>query len=82
MIVYILVINILVVLFLASQDRKGIIYQLSSYSLLILQLKAGVCTDMDDTESIKAAITEMDSNYEEYSQNAVDFYESFDVKKL
>ena len=55
-------------------DIPGLRYTIGQY-------KAGVCTDMDDTEAIKAAITEMDSNYEEYSQNAISFYESFDVKK-
>ena len=43
--------------------------------------KAGICTDLEDTECIKAAITEMESKYEEYSQNAVKYYESFDVRK-
>lgn len=55
-------------------DIPGLRYTIGQY-------KAGVCTDMDDTEAIKAAITEIDSNYEEYSQNAIAFYESFDVKK-
>ena len=55
-------------------DIPGLRYTIGQY-------KAGVCADMDDTEAIKAAITEMDSNYEEYSQNAIAFYVSFDVKK-
>lgn len=55
-------------------DIPGLRYTIGQY-------QAGVCTDMDDTEAIKAAITEMDANYEEYSQNAIAFYESFDVKK-
>lgn len=55
-------------------DIPGLRYTIGQY-------KAGVCTDMDDTESVKAAITEIDSNYEESSQNAIAFYESFDVKK-
>lgn len=55
-------------------DIPGLRYTIGQY-------KAGVCTDMDDTESIKAAIAKMDSYYEDYSQNAVVFYESFDVKK-
>lgn len=43
--------------------------------------KAGVCTDMDDTEAIKTALEKIDNNYEEYSHNAESYYESFDVKK-
>lgn len=46
------------------------------------QFKAGVCTDMDDTNAIKEAIREIDSNYEEYSRNARAFYESLDIKDL
>lgn len=56
-------------------DIPGLRYTIGQY-------KAGVCTDMDDTEAIKAAIAEMDSNYEEYSQNAVKYYESFNVKQI
>lgn len=55
-------------------DIPGLRYTIGQY-------KAGVCTDMDDTESIKAAIEEMDNNYEEYSKNARTFYDSYDIKK-
>lgn len=44
------------------------------------QYKAGVCTDMDDTECTKAAIKEIDLHYDEYSKNALTYYYSFDVK--
>ncbi len=54
-------------------DIPGLRYTIGQY-------KAGVCTDMDDTESVKAAIEEIDSNYEEYSQNARTFYDSYDIK--
>lgn len=55
-------------------DIPGLRYTIGQY-------KAGVCTDMDDTEAIKAAIKEIDNNYEEYLRNAEKYYESFDVKK-
>lgn len=54
-------------------DIPGLRYTIGQY-------KAGVCTDMDDTEAIKAAIKEIDNNYEEYSRNADKYYESFNVK--
>jgi glycosyltransferase involved in cell wall biosynthesis len=42
--------------------------------------EAGICTDMDDKGCIKAAIQKMDANYEYYSNNAIKFYNSFDIK--
>ena len=45
------------------------------------QYKAGICTDMDNTECIKAAIEEIDKHYDEYSKNALTYYNSFDVKE-
>ncbi len=44
------------------------------------QYKAGICTDMDDTECIKSAIKEIDKHYDEYSNNALSYYNSFEVK--
>lgn len=44
------------------------------------QYDAGLCTDMDDKDCIKAAIQKMDSNYEYYSTNALNFYNSYDIK--
>lgn len=41
---------------------------------------AGVCCDMDDKEAIKTAIKQIDKDYQEYSKNALVFYNSFDVK--
>ena len=55
-------------------DIPGLRYTIGQY-------KAGVCTDMDDTDSIKAAITEIDGNYEEYSKNAITFYNSCNIKQ-
>lgn len=46
------------------------------------QYKAGVCADLDDVESIQSAITEIDKRYDEYSQNAVTFYNSCDIKEI
>lgn len=45
------------------------------------QYKAGVCTDMNNTDCIKAAIEEIDKHYDEYSKNALTYYNSFDVKE-
>ena len=42
--------------------------------------EAGICTNLDDVESIKAAISSIDSNYDYYSQKALKYYESFDVR--
>lgn len=55
-------------------DIPGLRYTIGEY-------KAGVCTDMDNTECIKAAIEEMDKHYDEYSKNALTYYNSFDVKE-
>lgn len=45
------------------------------------QFHAGVCTDMDNTDCIKSAIQEIDQHYDEYSKNALTYYNSFDVKE-
>lgn len=55
-------------------DIPGLQYTIGQY-------KAGVCTDMDNTECIKAAIEEIDKHYDEYSKNALTYYSSFDVKE-
>lgn len=55
-------------------DIPGLQYTIGQY-------KAGVCTDMDNTVCIKAAIEEMDKHYDEYSKNALTYYNSFDVKE-
>lgn len=44
------------------------------------QYKAGICTNLDDVECIKSAISEIDNNYDEYSKNALTFYNSYDIK--
>ena len=43
--------------------------------------KAGVCCDMDNVAEVKNAILEIDKHYAEYSNNAVSYYESFDLKQ-
>lgn len=43
--------------------------------------KAGVCCDMDDKDEVKRAILMMDANYEQYSKNALTFYNSCDIKQ-
>ena len=57
-----------------AHNIPGLEYTIGKY-------KAGVCTDMDDIECIKNAILEIDSNYETYSKNAIDYYNSYDVKQ-
>lgn len=52
----------------------GLEYTIGSY-------KAGVCTDLDSVDCVKNAILEIDRHYEEYSSNALLFYNSFDVKE-
>lgn len=42
---------------------------------------AGICIDTDKKEEIKKAITDIDSKYDYYSENAKLFYGSFDVKQ-
>lgn len=54
-------------------DIPGLQYTIGQY-------KAGVCTNMDDIDSIKSAINEIDQHYDEYSRNALSYYNSFDVK--
>ena len=45
------------------------------------QYGAGECIDMDNLASVEEAIRIIDSNYERYSQNAKQYFESFDVKQ-
>lgn len=56
-------------------DIPGLQYSIGQY-------EAGVCADMDDTEAIKSAIGKIDADYERYSQNAIRYYESFDLKNI
>lgn len=51
----------------------GLEYSIGKY-------EAGVCCDMDSIDEIKKAISKIDANYELYSNNALTFYNSFDVK--
>lgn len=55
-------------------EIPGLLYSIGRY-------KAGVCTNMDDTECIKAAIEEIDQHYDEYSKNALFYYNSFNIKE-
>jgi len=56
-------------------NLPGLEYTIGKYN-------AGICTDMDDKESIKSAIMQIDAHYEEYSNNAKTFYDSIDIKLL
>ncbi len=53
-------------------DIPGLNYTIGNY-------KAGICCDMDNEDSIKAALKEIDANYKYYSENALKYYNSFDV---
>lgn len=44
--------------------------------------RAGVCTDIEEENSIVDSIKEIDSNYKEYSENAYQFYNSVDFNFL
>lgn len=54
-------------------DIPGLRYTIGGY-------EAGMCTDMDDVEAIKKAIIKIDANYNYYSRNAEQYYDSFDLK--
>lgn len=54
-------------------DIPGLRYTIGQYD-------AGICTDLDDTESIIKALKLIDADYERYSRNAIRYYESFDLK--
>lgn len=43
---------------------------------------AGLCVDTEDAQAIKQAIATIKSNYQHYSQGALDLYQSVDVKAL
>lgn len=43
--------------------------------------KAGVCCDMDDKDEVKKAILQIEANYEQFSKNAITFYNSCNIKQ-
>lgn len=43
------------------------------------QARAGICCNLDDTAEIKKAIAAIECNYADYSRNASEFYDSFDL---
>lgn len=40
---------------------------------------AGVCVDFDDVEAIRKGISDIENNYEKYSNNSLKFYDSIDL---
>lgn len=42
--------------------------------------RAGICCDLDNVRQVKEAVLKIAENYDEFSQNALSFYDSFDVK--
>lgn len=50
----------------------GLEYTIGAY-------KAGVCTDLDNMDSVKDAIKKIDSNYDYYTQNAFTFFDSCNI---
>ena len=43
------------------------------------KFKAGICTNLDDVDCVKKAISQISNNYDEYSKNAKLYFNSFDV---
>lgn len=48
----------------------------------ITRNNAGICTNLDDLESVKKAIVEIDMHYDSYAKNAHKLYNSVDIKSL
>lgn len=57
-----------------GNELPGLRYTIGQYG-------AGICTDLDSIDCIRTAIMQIDQNYEEYSKNAIKFYNSFNIKK-
>lgn len=55
-----------------GHDIPGLEYTVGRYH-------AGICCDMDHIESVRAAIRKIESQYDYYSANALEFYNSFDL---
>lgn len=54
--------------------------QIPGLEYTIGKYKAGICTDLDDIECIRAAIRQIDDNYDEFSRNATAYYESYNIE--
>lgn len=52
----------------------GLQYSIGAYN-------AGVCTDLDDVDCVKEAVARIEGNYSEFSNNALRYFESYDLKK-
>lgn len=57
-----------------GNELPGLVYTIGSF-------KAGVLTNLDDEEAIVKAISEIEKNYDEYSANALKYYNSADINK-
>lgn len=57
------------------RDIPGLSYTVGSAT-------AGECCDTNDVDSVKIAIRKIDADYNCYSQNALKFYNSIDLKKI
>ena len=57
-----------------GNELPGLRYTIGQYG-------AGICTNLDSIDCIRAAIMQIDHNYEEFSKNATKYYNSFDIKK-
>lgn len=58
-----------------SNDLPALSYQYAVH-------KNGLCVDINDVESIKRGVLEIDRNYDEYSRNSLKFFESVDIKEI
>ncbi len=60
---------------LLCRDIPGLKYTVESN-------KAGICVDTDDVSSVVEGIKKIESEYDQYSTNALSFYKSVDVTNL
>ena len=58
-----------------GNELPGLRYSIGRYN-------AGALTDLDNEEEIRLAIMDIDSHYDEYSNNAQAFYNSCDISVL
>lgn len=58
-----------------ANDIPGLVYSVGASG-------CGVCTDTDSADSIVRAVKEIELNYDDYSQNAISFYESCNIQSI
>lgn len=58
-----------------ANEIPGLLYTVGSHN-------AGICTNTNNKECIKRAILKIDENYEDYKNNAIKLYDSFDLPSI